>query len=103
MASSTMKGGAWTQKEDEALCRAYRWVSEDSVRGSSQTREGVWTRLSQKYLEFYEGTTPSNIRNHESCYSRWKKHLQPSLNKWHQALLASASRHENDANYYEKL
>ncbi|KAB2606200.1 hypothetical protein D8674_005917 [Pyrus ussuriensis x Pyrus communis] len=39
MASSAMKGRAWTRKEDEALCRAYRWVSEDSVRGTSQTSE----------------------------------------------------------------
>ncbi|KAB2619206.1 hypothetical protein D8674_015075 [Pyrus ussuriensis x Pyrus communis] len=39
MASSAMKGMAWTRNEDEALCRAYRWVSEDSVRGSSQTSD----------------------------------------------------------------
>ncbi|KAB2612052.1 hypothetical protein D8674_042022 [Pyrus ussuriensis x Pyrus communis] len=39
MATSAMKDRAWTQKEDEALCRAYRWVSEDSVRGRSQTSE----------------------------------------------------------------
>ncbi|KAB2606153.1 hypothetical protein D8674_005870 [Pyrus ussuriensis x Pyrus communis] len=103
MASSAMKGRAWTRKEDEALCRAYRWVSEDSVRGSSQTSEGVWTRVSKKYLEFYECTTPPNIRNHESCSSRWKKHLQPSLNKWHQALLAAASRHESGTNYYDEV
>ncbi|CAN6713893.1 unnamed protein product [Malus baccata var. baccata] len=31
-----MKGRAWTRKEDKALCMAYRWMSEDSVRGSSQ-------------------------------------------------------------------
>ncbi|KAB2623442.1 hypothetical protein D8674_039260 [Pyrus ussuriensis x Pyrus communis] len=37
MVSSAIKCKAWTQKEDEALCKAYRWVSEDSVRGSSQT------------------------------------------------------------------
>ncbi|KAB2595055.1 hypothetical protein D8674_030505 [Pyrus ussuriensis x Pyrus communis] len=53
--------------------------------------------------EFYEGTTPVNIRNHESCSSRWKKHLQPSLNKWHQALLAASSRHESGANYYDEV
>ncbi|CAN6680001.1 unnamed protein product [Malus baccata var. baccata] len=39
MATSAMKGKAWTRKEDEALCRPYRWVLEDSVRGSSQTSE----------------------------------------------------------------
>ncbi|KAB2603091.1 hypothetical protein D8674_004096 [Pyrus ussuriensis x Pyrus communis] len=44
MASSAIKGRAWTRKEEEAFCRAYRWVLEDSVRGSSQTSEGVWTR-----------------------------------------------------------
>ncbi|KAB2615517.1 hypothetical protein D8674_022105 [Pyrus ussuriensis x Pyrus communis] len=44
MASYAMKGKAWSRKEDEALCRAYRWVSEDSVKGSSQTSKGVWTR-----------------------------------------------------------
>ncbi|KAB2614584.1 hypothetical protein D8674_038619 [Pyrus ussuriensis x Pyrus communis] len=96
-------GVAWTRKEDEALCKAYRWVSEDSVKGNCQTNDGVWTRVSKKYLEFYEGTTPVNIRNHESCSSRWKKHLQPSLNKWHQALLAAASRHASDANYYDEV
>ncbi|TQE06921.1 hypothetical protein C1H46_007450 [Malus baccata] len=52
MASSAMKGRAWTRKEDEALCRAYRWVSEDSVRKSSQTSEGVWTLVSKKILRF---------------------------------------------------
>ncbi|KAM2527197.1 hypothetical protein EV2_025917 [Malus domestica] len=57
MASSAMKGRAWTRKEDEALCRAYRWVSKDS----------------------------------------------PSLNKWHQALLAAASRHESGASYYDEV
>ncbi|RXH78822.1 hypothetical protein DVH24_002340 [Malus domestica] len=80
MASSTIKGRVWTRKEDETLC----------VRGSSQTSEGVWTRVSKKYLEFYEGTTPLN------------KYLHPSLNKWHQALLAAASRHGSDANYYDE-
>ena len=103
MASFAMKGRAWTRKEDEALCRAYRWVSENSVRENSQTSEGVWTRVSKKYLEFYESTTPPNTRNHESCSSRWKKHLHPSLNKWHQALLTAASRHEIDANYYDEV
>ncbi|CAN6680264.1 unnamed protein product [Malus baccata var. baccata] len=39
MASSAMKGRAWTRKEDEALCKAYRWISEDSVRGISQISE----------------------------------------------------------------
>ena len=77
--------------------------SEDSVRGSSQTSEGVWTCVSKKYYEFYEGTTPPNTWNHESCSSRRKKHLHPSLNKWHQALLVAASRHENGANYYDEV
>ncbi|KAB2622681.1 hypothetical protein D8674_024863 [Pyrus ussuriensis x Pyrus communis] len=40
-----MKGRAWTRKEYEDLCKAYRWVSKDSVKGSSQTSEGVWTLL----------------------------------------------------------
>ncbi|TQD73006.1 hypothetical protein C1H46_041468, partial [Malus baccata] len=91
------------RKEDEALCKAYRWISEDSVRGISQTSEDVWTRVSKKYLEFYEDTIPTNTRNHESCSSRWKKHLHPSLNKWHQALLAALSRHESGANYYDEV
>ncbi|KAB2608846.1 hypothetical protein D8674_012014 [Pyrus ussuriensis x Pyrus communis] len=39
MTTSAMKGRAWTRKEDEALCKAYRWVLEDSVKGSSQTSE----------------------------------------------------------------
>ncbi|KAB2619108.1 hypothetical protein D8674_014977 [Pyrus ussuriensis x Pyrus communis] len=65
--------------------------------------KGVWTRVSKNYLEFYEGTTPLNIRNHESCSSRWKKHLHPSLNKWHQALLAAASRHESGAYCYDEV
>ncbi|XP_050108691.1 uncharacterized protein LOC126587643 [Malus sylvestris] len=103
MASSAMKGRAWIRKEDEALCKAYRWLSEDSVKRNCQTNDGVWTCVSKKYLEFYEGTTPVNIRNHESCSSRWKKHLQLSLNKLHQALLAAASRHESGANYYDEV
>ncbi|KAB2598338.1 hypothetical protein D8674_001258 [Pyrus ussuriensis x Pyrus communis] len=53
--------------------------------------------------EFYESSTPMNIRNHESCSSRGKKHLQPSLNKWHQTLLAAASRHESGFNYYDEV
>ena len=60
MASFAMKGRAWTRKEDEALSKAYRWVLEDSVRGISQTSEGVWTRVSKKYYEFYEDTIPLN-------------------------------------------
>ncbi|TQD84287.1 hypothetical protein C1H46_030153 [Malus baccata] len=32
MATFAMKGRIWTRKEDEVLCRTYRWVSEDSVR-----------------------------------------------------------------------
>ncbi|CAN6703292.1 unnamed protein product [Malus baccata var. baccata] len=39
MASSAMKGRAWTRKEDEALCKAYRWVAEDSVRRNCQTND----------------------------------------------------------------
>ncbi|RXH94333.1 hypothetical protein DVH24_024017 [Malus domestica] len=75
MVSSAMKG----REEDEALCK---------IDGSQKI--------------FYEGTTPPNTRNHESCSSRWKKHLHPSLNKWHQALLAATSRHENGDNYYDE-
>ncbi|RXH77305.1 hypothetical protein DVH24_023579 [Malus domestica] len=33
MASFAIKCRVWTRKEYETLCRAYRWVSEDSVRG----------------------------------------------------------------------
>ncbi|KAB2597395.1 hypothetical protein D8674_000315 [Pyrus ussuriensis x Pyrus communis] len=80
MTSSAMKGRVWTQKEDEALCKTYRWVSEDSVRRNCQTNDGVWTRVSKKYLEFYEGTTPVNIQNHET-----------------------ASKHESGANYYDEV
>ncbi|CAN6729184.1 unnamed protein product [Malus baccata var. baccata] len=36
-----MKGKAWTRKEDDALCKAYRWVSEDSVRGNCQTNDAA--------------------------------------------------------------
>ncbi|KAB2630712.1 hypothetical protein D8674_008231 [Pyrus ussuriensis x Pyrus communis] len=54
-------------------------------------------------IKFYEGATPLNVRNHESCSSRWKKHVHPSLNKWHQALLVAASRHESGANYYDEV
>ncbi|KAB2625240.1 hypothetical protein D8674_016900 [Pyrus ussuriensis x Pyrus communis] len=43
MATPAMKGRVWTRKEDETLCTTYRSVSEDSVKGSSQTSEGVWT------------------------------------------------------------
>ncbi|KAB2613612.1 nodulin-26-like [Pyrus ussuriensis x Pyrus communis] len=50
MVSSAIKGRAWTRKEDEALCRAYRWVSEDSVRGTSQTSEGV-CQAEKLYME----------------------------------------------------
>ncbi|CAN6717405.1 unnamed protein product [Malus baccata var. baccata] len=89
MASFVIKGRVWTRKEDEAFCRAYRWMSEDSVRGNSQTSESVWTRVSKKILR--------------SCSSRWKKHLHPGLNKWHQALLAATSRHESSANYYDEV
>ncbi|TQD95584.1 hypothetical protein C1H46_018823 [Malus baccata] len=103
MATFAMKGKAWTRQEDEALCRAYRWVLEDSVRESSQTSEGVWTRTSKKYYEFYEGTTPLNSQNHESCSSRWKKYLHPSLNKWHQVVLKAGSIHESEGNYYDEV
>ncbi|RXH71792.1 hypothetical protein DVH24_025293 [Malus domestica] len=33
----------------------------------------------------------------------WKKHLQPSLNKWHQAVVVIESRHESEANYYDEV
>ncbi|TQE03639.1 hypothetical protein C1H46_010770, partial [Malus baccata] len=56
----------------------------------------------KKYYEFYEGTAPQNPRNHESCSSQLEKHLQPSLNKWHQAVLKAESRHENVTNLYDK-
>ncbi|KAB2634482.1 hypothetical protein D8674_038318 [Pyrus ussuriensis x Pyrus communis] len=65
--------------------------------------KGVLTRTSKKYYEFYEDTIPPNTRNNESCFSRWKKHLHPSLNKWHQALLRATSRHESGANYYDEV
>ncbi|KAB2611439.1 hypothetical protein D8674_019471 [Pyrus ussuriensis x Pyrus communis] len=83
-ATSSMKGMAWTRKEDEVVCRAYRWVSEDSVKGSFQTSRGVWTRTSKKYYEFYECTTPSNSRNHET-------------------VLKAGSRRESRVNYYDEV
>ncbi|KAB2611030.1 hypothetical protein D8674_019062 [Pyrus ussuriensis x Pyrus communis] len=60
MASSAMKGRAWTRKEDVALCKAYRWVLEDSVRGSSQTSEGVWTYPPQGLTPVF-GTASTTI------------------------------------------
>ncbi|KAB2625748.1 hypothetical protein D8674_017408 [Pyrus ussuriensis x Pyrus communis] len=66
--------------------------SQKIVRGGVLKQVKVfWTRVSKKYYESYEDTTLPNTRNHESCSSRWKKHLHPSLNKWHQALLAAAT------------
>ncbi|KAB2634897.1 hypothetical protein D8674_042633 [Pyrus ussuriensis x Pyrus communis] len=68
-----MKCRTWTRKEDEALCRAYRWVLEDSVKGSSQT-SGIWTRVSKKYYEFYKGTTtPPNTQNYERLFFKMEE------------------------------
>ncbi|KAM1255030.1 hypothetical protein TB2_028822 [Malus domestica] len=75
-----MKGKAWTQKEDEALCRAYRWVLEDSVNDSSQTSECVWTRTSKKYYEFYEGTTPLKPRE---LFFKMKKNIFNQIHPGH--------------------
>ncbi|KAB2626123.1 hypothetical protein D8674_017783 [Pyrus ussuriensis x Pyrus communis] len=49
MASSAMKGRVWTRKEDEALCKAYRWVSEDSVREA----EELYMESSLKPFQFH--------------------------------------------------
>ncbi|KAB2629031.1 hypothetical protein D8674_033826 [Pyrus ussuriensis x Pyrus communis] len=67
MATSTMKGRAWTQKE-EALSRAYRWVSEDSVRGSSQTSEGVWTLLKVRSRHESRANYYDEVRQAEELY-----------------------------------
>ncbi|TQE14309.1 hypothetical protein C1H46_000228 [Malus baccata] len=103
MTTSSTKGKAWSQKEDETLCKAYRWVLEDSIKGISQTSEGSWTRTSKKYYEFYKGTIPPNPRNHESCSSQWKKQLHPRLNKWNQALIKAERRHASGANLYDEV
>ncbi|CAN6694367.1 unnamed protein product [Malus baccata var. baccata] len=44
-----MKGRAWTRKEDEVICRAYRWVSEDSVRQA----EKLYMEGSLKPFQFH--------------------------------------------------
>ncbi|KAB2619428.1 hypothetical protein D8674_015297 [Pyrus ussuriensis x Pyrus communis] len=59
MASSAMKGMAWIRKEYEALCKAYRWVSEDSVRGNCQTNDGVWTHPPHRAPTVVFGTASS--------------------------------------------
>ncbi|KAB2630524.1 hypothetical protein D8674_008043 [Pyrus ussuriensis x Pyrus communis] len=64
-----MKGRAWTRKEDETLCRAYRWVSKDSVKGSSQTSKGVWTRILNKWHK----TLLTAANRHESGTNYYNK------------------------------
>ncbi|CAN6563863.1 unnamed protein product [Malus baccata var. baccata] len=55
MASFAMKGRAWSRKEDKTLCKAYRWVSEDSVRGNCQTNyernTSNYTPMSKAYFD----------------------------------------------------
>ncbi|KAB2608499.1 hypothetical protein D8674_011667 [Pyrus ussuriensis x Pyrus communis] len=45
-----------------------------------------------------ENPDPSSNHRPQAISNR-----RPSLNKWHQALLAAASRHESGANYYDEF
>ncbi|PRQ45735.1 putative transcription factor MYB-HB-like family [Rosa chinensis] len=93
----SIKGANWTRKEDEALCIVFIQVSKNSDKGTSQKETDIWKQVEQKFKEFFNGTPP-NVRNFESCKSRWQKHLFPQMNKLHQCVKCAERRIHCGAN-----
>lgn len=98
----SIKGANWTTKEDEALCISYIKVSENSDKGTSQKETGLWKQVAQKFKEYFNGAPP-NVRNFESCKSRWQKHLFPPMNKWHTCVKRAERRIHSGANQSDQV
>ena len=96
------KGATWTSKEDEALCISFIKVSENSDKGTSQKEVGLWKQVEQKFKEHFNGAPP-NVRNFESCKSRWQKHIFPQMNKWHTCVKRAERRIHSGANQSDQV
>ncbi|XP_062019635.1 uncharacterized protein LOC133736207 [Rosa rugosa] len=69
----TIRGLAFSGPEDDALCKAFLYVSQDSAIGSGQTKIVFWQRIHAKWEELYvaeTGLVPK--RNPGSLRSRFK-------------------------------
>lgn len=101
--TSKIKKGNWTPKEDEALTIAYIKISEDTRNGTNQSYDSLWIQVQQTYLEHYQVNNCPNMRSKDSCDSRWKKHLFPSMNKWHQCVKRAERRVQSGANLSDQV
>lgn len=74
MSASKPRGKNWTPMEDEALCRAWLEVSQDSIVGTNQRTENLYARIFEKFLEYCtENDVPGNpeLRAPSGIKSQW--------------------------------
>lgn len=67
---SSIRGQAFSPKEDQALCYAWLEVSEDPVTGSNQKEQKMWERIST----IFHNTRPQTCvgqRTPKSLSCRW--------------------------------
>ncbi|XP_062028467.1 uncharacterized protein LOC133744337 [Rosa rugosa] len=96
MASSSKRSVNWSPLEDEALTVAFVKVSQNSVNGTSQSEDGLWIQVQQKFMEIQN--TILVQRTWESCKSRWQKHIFPQMNKWHSCIKRAERTNQSGGN-----
>ena len=62
------RGKTWSGDEDKTLCQAWVHVSEDSIKGSDQSKESFWQQVHKEFCN----SVGSDIRSVDSIKCRWK-------------------------------
>ncbi|KAK8934015.1 Mitochondrial arginine transporter BAC2 [Platanthera zijinensis] len=92
---SSIRGQAFSPKEDQALCYAWLEVSEDPVMGSNQKEQRMWERISI----IFHNTRPQTCvgqRTPKSLSCRWSL-LASKTSKFRGCIWQIEQRNPNDA------
>ena len=73
-------GDKWIPADDQALARAWLFVSVDSIDGTNQTAEAFWEKVRAEYRRI--GGVRAVTRGASSVKSRWNKTLRKEVMKF---------------------
>ena len=65
------RGSAWTQQEDETLCRAWLAASEDPITGTGQKKDTFWSSILRNFNSLLPADLSPTDRSISSMQSRW--------------------------------
>ena len=52
------RGKAFSSQEDDTLCKAFLYISEDSIVGTGQTNAIFWQKINARWAELYVAKKP---------------------------------------------